>query len=160
MKNPRRFFLGLGMLAVGVLVCIPFAVDRPTPLFGQTVSVLPVGLFPALAALGILVFSALEWFRGGAASGEVLSGAEEGTDGPRSLVPLVLILLAAAFLDTLGYVLTTALTAAILSTAMGNRNPLLLVVASLAAPLSIYWLVTRVFSTYLPTGIVLSDVFS
>jgi putative tricarboxylic transport membrane protein len=160
LNNERKFFSTLAVLALLLLVCMPFILGSPQPLFGQSISVLPMSLFPTLATLGILLFSLVELLRGSEMDDAVRTELPEPIFGMSTLVPLALILLAATSYDILGYLTSTALVVSMLSLAMGNRNPLMLLAVSIVLPMSIYWLITRLFSTYLPTGVVLSDVFS
>lgn len=151
MLNPARLFLILvTVFATATLAVLPWAVDTPQPIFGSNVSVLSPAFFPAAAALGILVFSVTDWLwrsRGGEVQERLSQPALEG----RGMVVVVfLVVLSALTYDSLGYVLTSMLVSAALAIFMGCRRPFLLVLVCAGTPMLIYWVLTRVFTIYLP----------
>jgi len=160
MSNRRKTLLGLALAAAVLLRCIPFAVETPQPLFEQSVSALPTRAFPLLATLGVLVFSLA------ALAKPDVRGAEKSDQTPKPLslpaiaTPLVLIMFAAVAWGYLGYVATCALVALAMSFWLGNRSYPSLAAISLGLPAAMYWLVTRVFSTYLPAGWLSYDFLS
>lgn len=139
---------------------MPVIVEKPRPLFEQSISGLPTSAFPTFAVLGILVLSILEFTR----PDKHPAAAERDSPGEISiasiLVAFTLILLSAFAWEHLGYLAMSALVAASLSLWMGNRNPVSILMISVVFPASMYWLVTRILSTYLPAGRVLHDFLS
>lgn len=160
MSHRRKVLFGLAVVAIALLVCMPVIVDKPRPFFEQSISGLSTDAFPIFAALGILVLSLAELARRDAREAGAGLDAAVRTSVLSILVPLTLIVLAAAVWEHLGYLATSVLVAASLSLWMGNRNLVSILVISVIFPASIYWLVTRVLSTHLPAGRVLHDFLS
>ena len=151
MLIPARLFLILvTTLAAATLAALPWAVDSPRRLFGSLISVLSPGVFPAVAALGILVFSMIEWLRRPRDGEAEESLFQASLEGRGMVVIILLVVLSALSFDSLGYVLTSMLASAALAIFMGCRSPLLLFLVCAGTPMLIYWVLTRVFTIYLP----------
>lgn len=158
MSSARAVPIVLAVLSALVLGDLFFATQHPPRIFGKSVSVLPVTLFPALAALGILCLSLVEMMRGSARDDPALEKSGQNGTVLWIGVLLLLIVACAALLEYTGYILTMAAAAGLLSYAMGNRAPLSFLALCLAFPAMIYWLVTAAFATYLPFGSLISSV--
>ena len=158
MGSARSVFIIFAVLSALVLIELFFDAQQPPLIFGKTVSALPVNLFPALAALGILCFSVIDIVRGAVQIDPV--PYESGQKGTARWVGvlLLLIVLCASVLDYAGYVLTMAVAAGLLSYAMGNRAPLSFLGLCVVFPALVYWLITDAFATYLPFGSLISSV--
>jgi len=151
MLNPACLFLILvTTFAAATLAALPWAVDSPQPLFGSLVSVLSPGTFPAAAALGILVFSVIEWVRRSRDGEAEESSLQPALERRGMVVVILLVALSALSFDSLGYVLTLMLASAALAIFMGCRSPVQLVIVCAGTPTLIYWVLTRVFTIYLP----------
>ncbi len=145
--------LGFVVLGIILLAIIPHQVDRPTLLFGQPPSGLDPDLFPRLVASSFVLLGV--WF--GLASGtlkETNGFAELDREAIINVLITLLVFFAYALLMTrLGFIVSSVLVIAVLSTFYGNRNIWLGFLFSVGVPVSIFLVFTRVLFVSLPSGI-------
>ena len=145
--------LAFVLLGIVLFVIIPQQVDRPTLLFGQPPSGLDPNLFPRLVAGAFVLLGV--WF--GLASGkleETNGFAELDREAIINVSITLLVFLAYALLMTrLGFIVSSVLVIAVLSTFYGNRNIWLGFLFSVGVPVTIFLVFTRVLFVSLPSGI-------
>lgn len=140
-------FVGLGLL---LLAIIPDQVDRPLMLFGQAPSGLNPQLFPQLVASGFLLLGLcylVRSFRMSEPNGFRRLTSESIVN---VTVTLGALLIFALSMVPLGFLLSSVLLIAVLSTFYGNRNILLGVLVSVLVPTAIFLVFTRLLHVSLP----------
>ncbi len=144
MRKPGEIAVGLGFLAIGIV----FAVSSIRLKIGVPTEPQP-GFFPFFDGIILIVLSGLflvQAWRGRAGD----SPAFGKVWGP-AIVVLTLILYVAT-LETLGYLITTAILSAIVLRVMETK-PLVLVLVSLILAVVSYLLFDRLLGVTLPRGL-------
>lgn len=144
--------IGCLLIALGitVYVLIPYQVEQPLRLVGETTKDLDPTVFPKIVA-ALICFS-----------GVLLAILSRNIEEPnllkdvtrpmlfRVVVSLTLIFSYSFLLQPLGFVISSVIIIGLLSTYYGNRNVLAGVLVSLFIPLFIFNLFTRVLKVSLP----------
>jgi putative tricarboxylic transport membrane protein len=142
----------LAFIVFGIVlfIVIPQQVDRPTLLFGQTPSGLDPDLFPRLVAGGFFALGLwylVRSFRLAEKNGFVELDREAALNVGLTLVALLAY---ALLMEPLGFIASSILLVAFLSTFYGNRNIVLGALASIGVPLGIFFVFTRLLRVSLP----------
>lgn len=148
------FYLLLGLLVVFVL--IPIGVDEPSNVQYPPLapSYWPRIICLGLAALGVvmLIRSYVE-FRKGEASAAMSEGAASDRTQWRAIVVIGLGFVLYAVLETLGFVLATAIALVILMLIAEERRPHIILPVAVGVPLALYLFFTKAASIPIPSGI-------
>ncbi|NJN40321.1 MAG: tripartite tricarboxylate transporter TctB family protein [Gammaproteobacteria bacterium] len=142
--------LVLVLLAVALLVAIPYQIAEPERLFGRALSALSPAFYPRLV-FGALLVIALAYL---AISGRLhelnLFGEIDGHAWLNIGVTLACVVAYAFALPVLGFVPAGIALMLVLTVLYGNRNHYLTVAVSVLAPLLIYYGATRLLLVSLP----------
>ena len=133
---------------VGYLL-IPYQVEKPKLFMGRILMPLKPTLFPQVTFLGLLGLSLLYLVHSFRLKEENLFRELETRSYPRILVTLGVSVAFAIFLESLGFVICSALVVIILSIYYGNRNLLILAVL-ISITVAIYLVFTRGLHVSLP----------
>jgi putative tricarboxylic transport membrane protein len=144
MRKPGDIVVGLCFLAIG----IAFAASSVKLKIGVPTEPQP-GFFPFFDGIILIVLSALFLFQ--AWRGKTGDSPAFGKVGGPAIVVLTLILYAAT-LETLGYIITTAILSAVVLRVMETK-PLVLVLVSLILAVVSYLLFDRLLGVTLPPGL-------
>ena len=133
-----------------VFFIIPYQIQKPMLFMGRSLMGLKPTLFPRLATLALIGLSI--WFLIISFRIDEKNGFKEvAKEGYfRIIVSLVVFVAYALLFDPLGFVVSSMLVAATLSTFYGNRNILIGILVSFGAPLGIYYVFTRLLKVSLP----------
>lgn len=135
----------LGLVFLGSLVA------EPKVLLGRALTAIPPSLFPSLVLSGLALLSAL--FLGRTVRRSSNSAAEDGmerTSLRRALLLFAIMFAYALAMKPLGFLLSTAAALAAISYLVGNRSPLQIGLVSIASPVLLYLLATRLLAVSLP----------
>lgn len=129
---------------------IPYQIQKPMLFMGRSLMGLKPTLFPRLATLALIGLSI--WFLIISFRVTEKNGFKEvARDGYfRIIVSLVVFVAYAVLFEPLGFVVSSMLVAATLSTFYGNRNILIGILVSFGAPVGIYYVFTRLLKVSLP----------
>lgn len=155
-KPARRFnfntVFGLFFVALSVVlfVIIPDQIAKPLFVFASNQNDLKPSLFPQLVAAGFGGLGIWLFFK--SFSVREHNEVKELNRGAIANVSVTLFAMAAygPVMVTIGFVVSSALTIAFLSTFFGNRNYALTAAISVAIPITIYYVFTKLLATYLP----------
>ena len=142
--------LFLLVFSVVAYLLIPYQIEKPRMLFGRSLMNLEPSLFPRLSIAG-LFFLSLWYLTHSFQIAEKNLFKEMGKAGVIRVGVTFLVCLGYALLfEPLGFVLSSALMVLILTIYFGNRNILLIVAVTAAAPLIVYYLFTKTLQVSLP----------
>ena len=137
-------------IASGLLIAVPYQIDKPARLFGRALSGLNPALFPRLV-LGALLFVSLSYFVSSWRLHERNRFSTVEAWGYLNIaVTLVCVLAFASALPELGYMVCGVALIAVLTVYYGNRNHLLTVISATMVPAAIYFGFTRLLHVSLP----------
>ena len=155
-KSVRNFNFNtvFGILFVvlsGILfLIIPDQIEKPLIVFSANEHDLKPTLFPRLIAVGFGILGIWLFFR----SFSVREDNELKNLDHEAITNVSVILLAMAayvpLMMTVGFVVSSGLVIAFMSTFFGNRNYLLTAIVSIAVPVSVFFAFTKLLATYLP----------
>ncbi len=148
------FYLILGLLIVFVL--IPIGVDEPSNVQYAPLapSYWPRIICFALAVLGIaMLIRSVMQIRSGWASGEAPEDAPEARLIWRAGVVIALGFALYAVLETLGFVLATAIVLVVLMLFAGERRLQIILPVAAGVPLALYFFFVKAASIPIPAGI-------
>lgn len=141
------FFLILWTL---LFILVPYQIAKPKLVMGRSLMGLEPTLFPRLATFGAILLTL--WYL--AISFKITEKnlfREVGRNTYFKVIASLIVFIAYALLfEPLGFVLASFLVAGTLSTFYGNRNVLIGLVVSLAVPLGIYYVFTKLLTVSLP----------
>ncbi|KAA3623316.1 MAG: tripartite tricarboxylate transporter TctB family protein [Proteobacteria bacterium] len=158
--NPRSRFTVIVALFAGIVIFGVFPrLDDADTLFGQKMSVMPPAFFPAVVAVLLLLFSIVELARRETPR-RCRGRAPADHDSRAVFATVASILLFGFVIERLGYLAGGVLAATLVTLLVNSRHTLPVIVLSTAGAGGLYWLLTRVFNTYLPSGTILPDVFA
>ncbi len=147
-------YLILGLFVVFVL--IPLGVDEPSNVQYPPLapSYWPRIICSGLAVLGVamLVRSAIRQ-RNGSASGEASAVPAEDSNMWRGGVVIVLGFVLYATLESLGFVLATAIALVVLMLFAGERRPQIVIPVAAGVPFALYFFFTKAASIPIPSGV-------
>jgi putative tricarboxylic transport membrane protein len=144
--------IGLFFIVMGIVVflIIPYQVEQPLRLIGETTADLDPSIFPEIVATLIIFVGVLLTGVSSRLAEENDLKAIDRRMLIRVTVSLVLIFSYAFLLQPLGFVVASALIVGILSTYYGNRNLIAGAFVSLVVPLFMFNLFTQVLTVSLP----------
>ena len=144
--------LAAACIAFSVLLflLVPWQVERPPMVLGQSASSLDPAFFPNLVAAGFLLVGV--WylrasFRLAEANG--FRGMPPGSHG-RIGVTVLAFVVYASILEPLGFVLSSAIVAGALSLFYGARSIVGILLIAIAVPAAVYAVFRRLLSVALP----------
>jgi putative tricarboxylic transport membrane protein len=158
--HPRLSPRKLNFNAVAALVSVvfaavlffitPYQVEKPVVVFGQSLNALDPTLFPRLVALGIFGLGIRYFFKSFSLH-EHNRFRDLDREGYINVgVSLAAFTLYALLMEPLGFILSSVLLVAGLSTFYGVRNRLLVAAVSVGIPVAIYFAFTRMLQVFLP----------
>ena len=142
--------IGVILFGIAIWVLTPYQVETAVPLFGERASGLDPHLFPRLIATVFVGLGIWYFFRAMTLDEENLLRKLNREAIVNTLVSLATFALFAVFIETLGFVITGTLVMFFLSTFYGNRTYWLGALVSIAVPLGVYNLFTKVLLVFLP----------
>ena len=148
-KSENAFVLVCLILSTLAFVFVNALIGKPKVLFGQSLTAITPSIFPSivLALLAILcVFQLVLSLRKGP-----VSAAEIGIVGwKRGVVFFGIMTIYGLSLVPVGFVISSAVTLAVLSWFVGNRSIGQIILVSALAPLVLYLAATRLLAVSLP----------
>lgn len=138
-------FSCLGLIFIGSLVA------EPKVLLGRSLTAIAPSLFPSLVLAGLALLSALFLVRAVRRPAKTVTG--DGVERPslrRALLLFAIMMFYALAMKPLGFLLSTMLALAGISYLVGNRSPLQIGLVSIASPILLYLLATRLLAVSLP----------
>ncbi len=140
-------FIGFALFLFAV---IPFQIETPLMILGQSANALDPTLFPRLVAAGLLILG-LWYLRQSFSLSEENHFRKLNREGLINVVvTLIVLLLYALLMEPLGFVVSSTLMVGGLSVFYGVRNPALVVAVSLGVPVTVYLVFTRGLKVFLP----------
>jgi putative tricarboxylic transport membrane protein len=142
--------LGFIGFALFLFAVIPYQIDTPLMILGQSANALDPALFPRLVAAGLLVLG-LWYLRQSFSLSEENHFRKLNREGLVNVaITLAAFLLYAFLMEPLGFVVSSTLLVGGLSVFYGVRNPALVVAVSLVVPVTIFLVFTRGLKVFLP----------
>lgn len=138
------------LLAIALFVIIPGQIEKPLIVLPEEASNLKAEVFPRVVAAAFLVLGIWFFFK---------SFSVEETNQLRELdrsavvnvgVTLAVMAAYAPLMMAVGFVVSSAITIAVLATYYGNRNFLLTALVSILVPVAIFFTFTKLLATSLP----------
>jgi hypothetical protein len=138
------------VLSIVLFLIIPGQIERPLIVFAASEHELNPNLFPQLVAAGFCVLGLWLFFR--SFSIRENNEVKELDRGAVVNVAVTLVVMAVygPMMMEIGFVVSSALVIAFMSTFFGNRNFYLTVLISVAVPVAIFFIFTKLLATYLP----------
>ena len=138
------------LLAIVLFVIIPGQIEKPLIVLPEEASNLKAEVFPQLVAALFLVLGI--WFLFKSFSIDETHQFGELARSSLTNVGVTLVVMAAygPLMMTLGFVVSSAITIAILATFYGNRNYALTAVIAIVVPVAIFFTFTKLLATSLP----------
>ncbi len=133
------------------LVFIGSLVAEPKVLLGRSLTAIEPSLFPSLVLSGLAILSALFLVRTVRRSSKMK--AEDSVERPslrRALLLFAIMIAYALAMKPFGFLISTVLALASVSFLVGNRSPLQIALISIASPVLLYLLATRLLAVSLP----------
>ncbi len=141
--------IGCILLGAAIWILVPYQVDEPPALFGQSPGMSPQ-LFPRIAAIGFVVIGGL-YLVTSLRMDELSTFRELPASAYLNLAVVIALMVAyVVLLRPLGYALSSMLVATSISLYYGSRNIFGIAVVGFCAPLAIYYLFTRMLHVSLP----------
>jgi len=133
-----------------MFIIVPLQIQKPMMFMGRSLMGLKPTLFPRLATLALIGLNV--WYLFISFRIDEKNGFKAiSKDGYFRVVATLVVFFAYALLfEPLGFVLSSVLVAASLSTYFGNRSIPVGIAVSLGVPLSIYFVFTRLLKVSLP----------
>ncbi|MGI9418927.1 MAG: tripartite tricarboxylate transporter TctB family protein [Geminicoccaceae bacterium] len=135
----------LGVIFIGSLVA------EPKVLLGRSLTAIAPSLFPSLVLSGLALLSAL--FLARTLRRSPSPTTEDGMERPslrRALLLFAIMITYALAMKPFGFLLSTVLALAAISYLVGNRSPLQIGLVSIASPVLLYLVATRLLAVSLP----------
>lgn len=142
--------IGVVALGVAIWVLTPYQVEEAVPLFGKPASGLDPHLFPRMIAVVFVLLGIWYFVRALSLHEENLLRRLDGEAVVNTLVSLAAFFAFAELMERIGFVIAGASIMFFLSTFYGNRNWWLGGLISLALPLGVFNLFTKVLLVFLP----------
>lgn len=142
--------IGVTLFGIAIWVLTPYQVEKAVPLFGLPASGLDPHLFPRMIGMFVTAFGVWYFFRSFKLDEENLLLKLNREAIINTVVSLITFLLFAYFIETLGFVISGALTMFFLSTFYGNRTYWLGALVSIAVPFGVFNLFTKGMLVFLP----------
>jgi len=133
-----------------LLISIPYQIEKPRLILGRSLTGLDPALFPRVTAGCMLLLSIAYLIRSRNMKEANNFRGVELSGYVNVAVTVVVLAIYALLLEPIGFVASSALTVAALTTLYGNRNIFLIGLTSLGIPLAIYYLCTRFLLVFLP----------
>ena len=135
----------LGLLFLGALVA------EPKVLLGRSLTAIEPSLFPSLVLSGLAILSALFLARTMRRStSKVIDDGRERSSLHRALLLFAIMIAYALAMKPFGFLFSTVVALASVSYLVGNRNPVQIGLVSIASPILLYLLATRLLAVSLP----------
>jgi len=134
-------------------VLIPYQIEKPKLFMGRALMGMKPTLFPRLTMIGLLGLSIWYFLHSFKLEEKNLFGELDRKSLTRIVVTFAIMVAYALLLEPLGFVLSSALTAGVLTFYLGNRNILILCVVIIIIPLAIFFIFTRALHVSLPEGL-------
>lgn len=149
--NVAIFFI---VFSIVFYLLIPYQIASPKILIGRTLVGMTPTLFPRLTIIGLLCLSVLYLILSPKLDKNISFKEEiEKRNLTKSAVIFVIIIAYTFLFESLGFVISSALTAAAVSLFLGNRNIFILLVVTILIPISIFFIFTSVLYVSLPRGL-------
>ena len=136
----------LGLLFIGSLVA------EPKVLLGRSLTAIAPSLFPSLVLSGLALLSALflgyRLMKSRPASNAHVLVVHQSLR--RALLLFAIMLAYALAMKPIGFLLSTVLALASIAFLVGNRSPLQIALVSIASPILLYLVATRLLAVSLP----------
>ncbi len=129
---------------------VPYQIQKPMLFMGRSLMGLKPTLFPRLAILSLIGLSIWYLVISFRIKDKSLFSEVTRHGYFRMIASLVIFCAYALLFERLGFVLSSVLVAATLSTYYGNRNILVGILVSVGVPLGIYFVFTRLLKVSLP----------
>jgi putative tricarboxylic transport membrane protein len=145
-------FAALGFIAFALFLfaVIPFQIEKPLIIMGQSANALDPALFPRLVAAGLLILG-LWYLRQSFSLSEENLFRKLNREGLVNVaITLAVFLLYALLMEPLGFIVSSTLMVGGLSVFYGVRNAALVLAVSLIVPVTIYFVFTRGLKVFLP----------
>ncbi len=142
------------VLLVGAVLSLIFMssmVAPPRILMGRALSAIPPSLFPAMVLVAMAILCALFLFgalRTG--HGEAENNFSDGAAVKRGVLLFAIMILYALTMEPIGFLFSSMITLVLLSLLTGNRSVLQIGILSVAGPIILYLVATRVLAVSLP----------
>ncbi|UWQ97282.1 tripartite tricarboxylate transporter TctB family protein [Rhodobacteraceae bacterium M385] len=142
--------LALLVASVLSLVFMGSLIAAPRALFGRSLSAIPPSMFPAITItlLAVLCVIALVLIARG--QGAMQDTPMKRAEWVRSFILFGILTLYALTMAPFGFLISSAVTIALLSLVMEARNPIQIVLVSLIGPIALYLAATRLLAVSLP----------
>jgi hypothetical protein len=138
------------VLSVVLFLIIPGQIEKPLIVFSANKHDLQPTLFPKLVAVAFGILGIWLFFR----SFSVREDNQLKDLDREAIINVSVILVAMAvygpMMMMIGFVISSAVLIAFMSTFFGNRSFVLTVVVSVAVPVSVFFVFTKLLATYLP----------
>tara|TARA_R110002049_G_scaffold296421_1_gene484492 strand:- start:153 stop:686 length:534 start_codon:yes stop_codon:yes gene_type:complete len=143
----------LVILAATFIILIPYQIQAPKLMFGRSFASMEPTLFPTISGFGLLLVSVIYLIQ----SFRVRTENPFRIIGFRSALRIVIVfgILSGYGLlfEPLGFILSSALAALLISVYLGNRGIISLVLISVALPSLTFYIFTYLLQVSLPEGV-------
>ncbi len=138
------------VFAIVLYIIIPYEVDEPPTLFGQSGSDLDPKLFPTIVAVLFLVVGV--WYIVESLGLREKNDFKQLTLGnlKNIAISVVVILFYALALEPIGFIISSFVVTIVLTLYYGSRNIFGIVGVTIVVPVGIYYIFTRLLQVYLP----------
>ena len=138
------------LFSILFLAIIPYQIEKPLIILGHVQAGLIPTLFPRVTAILLLLVSV--WYLISAFSLKETNFLKEiDKSGLVNIaVTVVALLMYALTMESLGFVISSAILVVILTSFYGNRNISIAVLSSIVVPIGIYYLFTKLLLVFLP----------
>lgn len=138
------------VLSVVLFLIIPDQIEKPLFVFEESENDLKPSLFPQLVAAGFGALGVWLFFKSFSVREENELKNLNRQAIANVLVTLLVMALYTPLLMQVGFVVASAIVIATLSTFFGNKSYGLTALVSIAVPISIFYVFTKLLATYLP----------
>ncbi len=141
------------IFSIVAFLMIPYQIEKPKLFMGRSLTNMTPSLFPRLSIVGLFILSIWYLTHSFHLKEKNLFKELGKQSFVRILVTYAVFALYAVLLEPLGFIVSSALMVSFLMFYYGNRNLIIFFVVLIGAPLSIYYIFTRLLQVSLPEGI-------
>lgn len=142
--------LALLVASVLSLVFMGSLIAAPRALFGRSLSAIPPSMFPAITITLLAVLCVVGLVLISRGHGAAQEARMQRAEWARSFILFGILTLYALTMAPFGFLISSAVTIALLSLVMEARNPIQIVLVSLIGPIALYLAATRLLAVSLP----------